>query len=169
MRVSHKRGWLVLFAALLLLFLGAHCALAEGQVSGVIWVEKNTDGTYENGESGYGFGARITLEKRYPTSESDQYINKMSDQSGAFVFTGLAAGEYRMRIEVSTDYRFTAHGAGSCILPTQGSVGYTPYFTVADGQGLTMNVGLTKTYCAVSLIAFIDENENEQVDQRFLK
>ncbi len=160
MRVSHKRGWLVLFAALLLLFLGAHCALAEGQVSGVIWVEKNTDGTYENGENGYGFGARITLEKRYPTSESDQYINKMSDQSGAFVFSGLAAGEYRMRIEVSTDYRFTAHGAGSCILPTQGSVGYTPYFTVADGQGLTMNVGLTKTYCAVSLIAFIDENEN---------
>ena len=90
MRVSHKRGWLVFFAALLLLFLGAHCALAEGQVSGVVWVEKNTDGTYESGESGYGFGARITLEKRYPTSESDQYVNKMSDQSGAFVFSGLS-------------------------------------------------------------------------------
>ncbi len=134
--------------------------MAEGQVSGVVWVEKNVDGTFESGEGSYGMGAKITLEKRYPTSQSDQYINKMSDQNGAFVFQGLAAGEYRMRIEVSQDYRFTRHGAGSCVLPAQGSVGYTPFFTVQDGQNLTMNVGLTKTYCAVSLLAFIDDNSN---------
>ncbi|MBR3019726.1 MAG: carboxypeptidase regulatory-like domain-containing protein [Clostridia bacterium] len=160
MRVLPKRGWIVFIACLLLLFLGAAEAMAEGQVSGTVWVEKNVDGNYESGESGYGFGAKITLEKRYPASQNDQYINKMSDQTGAFVFTGLAAGEYRMRIEVTNDYHFTAHGTGSCILPSQGNVGYTPYFTVQDGVNLIMNVGLTKNYCAVSLIAFVDENAN---------
>ena len=160
MRVTQKRVLFFLFAVLALLFLGMNAALADGQVSGVVWVEKTTDGKYDSGEGNYGLGAKITLEKRNPVSESDRYINKMSDQSGMFVFNGLAAGDYRMRIEVSSDYRFTSHGTGSCILPTQGSVGYSPYFTVRDGEGLTMNVGLTKTYCAVSLIAFIDENGN---------
>ena len=159
MRVLPKRGWIVLIACMLL-FLGAAQAMAEGQVSGTVWVEKTVDGRYEAGESGYGFGAKITLEKRYPASQNGQYINKMSDQSGAFVFTNLAAGEYRMRVEVTNEYRFTSHGADSCILPCQGSVGYTPYFTVQDGVNLTMNVGLTKSYCAVSLIAFVDENAN---------
>ena len=160
MRVTQKRVLFFLFAVLALLFLGMNAALADGQVSGVVWVEKTTDGKYDSGEGNYGLGAKITLEKRNPISESDRYINKMSDQSGMFVFNGLAAGDYRMRIEVSSDYRFTSHGTGSCILPTQGAVGYSPYFTVRDGEGLTMNVGLTKTYCAVSLIAFIDENGN---------
>ena len=160
MRVVPKRGWMILIACLLLLLLGAHSAMAEGQVSGVVWVEKNVDGTLESGENGYGMGAKITLEKRYPTSDSDQYINRMSDQNGAFMFQGLAAGEYRMRVEVSPDYRFTVHGKGSGILPSQGSVGYSPFFTVQDGQSLTMNVGLTKTYCAVSLLAFVDDNAN---------
>ncbi|MBR5111143.1 MAG: hypothetical protein IK099_13270 [Clostridia bacterium] len=160
MRVLPKRGWMFLIACLLLLFLGAAGAAAEGQVSGTVWVEKNVDGRYESGENGYGFGAKITLEKRYPSGQNDQYINKMSDQAGAYVYTGLAAGEYRMRIEVTSDYRFTVHGADSCILPSQGNIGYTPYFTVQDGMSLTMNVGLTKNYCAVSLIAFVDENAN---------
>ena len=161
MRVTQKKVLFFLFAVLALLFLGMNAALADGQVSGVVWVEKTTDGMYDSGEGNYGLGAKITLERRNPLSESDRYINKMTDQSGMFVFTGLAAGDYRMRIEVSSEYRFTSHGTGSCILPTQGSVGYSPYFTVRDGEGLTMNVGLTKTYCAVSLIAFIDENGNE--------
>lgn len=160
MRVLQKRGWVVLFACALLLFLGVRGALAEAQVNGTVWVEKTIDGMYEAGESAYGFGAKITLEKRYAASEGDMYINKMSDQNGAFVFSGLAAGEYRMRVEVSSDYRFTAHGAGSSVLPVQGSVGYTPYFSLQDGQNVTLNVGLTKSYCAVSLLAFIDENAN---------
>ena len=159
MRLLPKRGWMFLLVCLLL-FLGAECALAEGQVGGTIWIEKTVDGTLGAGESGYGMGAKITLEKRYPTSQSDQYINKMSDQNGNYVFSNLAAGEYRMRVEVAAEYRFTTHGQGSAILPTQGAVGYTPFFTVQDGQNLTMNVGLTKTYCAVSLIAFVDENAN---------
>ena len=160
MRVLPRRGWIVLIGCLLLLILGAAGAMAEGQVSGTVWVEKTIDGRYDSGENAYGSGAKITLEKRYPNSQNDQYINRMSDQSGVFVFSGLAAGEYRMRIEVMNEYRFTAHGADSCILPSQGNIGYTPYFTVRDGVNLTMNVGLTKTYCAVSLIAFVDENSN---------
>ena len=160
MRVLQKRGWMILFAFLTLFFLGAHSALAEGQVHGVVWVEKTVDGMYDGGESVYAQNAKITLEKRYPASENDRYINKMSGQGGDFVFFNLAAGEYRMRVEVSAEYRYTAHGAGSCILPSQGAVGYSPYFTVRDGEDLTMNIGLTKSYCAISMIAFIDENGN---------
>lgn len=160
MRDAQKRGFMVLLACFLFLLLGASGALAEGQISGMVWVEKNVDGIYQTDENPYGAGAKITLEKRYPSGESDQYVSNTADQGGRFVFSNLQAGEYRMRVEVGSDYRFTLHGTGSCVLPSQGSVGYTPFFTVRDGENATMNVGVSRSNCAISLLAFIDENAN---------
>ena len=159
MRVLQKHGWAVLLLSALFLFLGAQACRAEGGVSGLVWIEKNVDGVFSTGESGYTFGAKVTLERRIPGQEPT-YINRVSDQSGNFIFSNVPAGEYRMRIEVSPDYRFTVHGLGSAALPAMGNVSFSPYFQIADGQTLTMNVGLTRNYCAVSLIAFVDENAN---------
>ena len=160
MRGLQKRGWIVLLGCLLFLFLGVSGALAESRVAGTVWVEKTVDGVYQGDEGIYGSGAKITLEKRYPSGGNDQYYSSTSDVNGYFAFSGLQAGEYRIRVEVSNEYRFTVHGMGSSVLPAQGAVGYTPYFTVRDGDTAKMNIGLTRSNSAVSLLAFIDENAN---------
>lgn len=160
MRELQKRGWIVFFACFVVLLLGSANALAECRAGGVVWVEKTVDGVYQSDENVYASGAKITLEKRYPANENDKYINTISDQSGSYIIAGLQAGEYRMRVEAANDYRFTIHGTGSCILPSQGPVGYSPYFSLRDGESVTMNIGLTRSNSAVSLLAFIDENGN---------
>ena len=160
MSVLQKRGRIILLGCLIFLFLGASCALAECRVGGTVWVEKTVDGVYQSDENIYGSGAKITLEKRYPASENDRYISNTSDLGGNYVFTGLQEGEYRLRFEVSSEYRFTIHGAGSGVLPSQGPIGYTPFFTLREGETAKMNVGLTRSNSSVSLVAFIDENAN---------
>ncbi|MBR3109456.1 MAG: hypothetical protein IKH30_20050 [Clostridia bacterium] len=160
MRELQKRGWIVLFGCLLFLFLSAAGALAECRLGGTIWVEKTVDGVYQSDEGVYNSGAKITLEKRNASGESDRYTFVTSDQSGNYLFSGLKAGEYRLRVEAGSEYRFTMHGTGSSVLPAQGSIGYTPYFTLQDGISLRMNIGLTRSNSAVSLVAFLDENAN---------
>ena len=161
MRVLQKHGLAALLFSLLLLFLFSSCALAEnGSVSGMVWVEKTVDGIFGAGDSAYANGAKVTLERKNESGQAEVYINKVSDRTGNFVFPNLPAGEYRIRTEVTSEYRFTLHGMGSASLPARGNVSYTPYFYLGEGQSLTQNIGLTKTYCAVSLLAFVDENSN---------
>ena len=160
MRVWHKHWWAVLFLSALFLFLLLPSSLAEGgQVSGLVWLEKTVDGVIGSGEGGV-TGAKVTLERRDDNGQPQVAVNTVSGKGGDFLFSSLPAGDYRIRIEVSSEYHFTEHGHGSAALPARGNVSYTPYFRVEEGQRLTKDIGLTKSYCSVSVVAFEDENAN---------
>lgn len=160
MRVCNKHRFSVLLLTALLLVLAVPSALAEeGQVSGLVWLEKTVDGVIGGNESGVS-GAKVTLERRNENGDPQVAVNTTTDKSGNFYFSSLPAGDYRLRIEVSSEYHFTEFGQGSAALPAQGNVSYSPYFTVQDGQSLIKDIGLTKSYASVSVIAFEDENAN---------
>ncbi len=144
----------------LFLFLGAQAALAEnGQVSGIVWQDKTADGVIASGEGGLS-GVRVTLEIRDGAGEAQVAANTMSSSAGDFLFSGLKAGEYRLRVELSKDYHFTLHGLDSVMLPVQGSASCSPWFTLEEDEKLQANVGATKSSASVSLIAFEDTNAN---------
>ena len=160
MRVWHKHWWVVLLLTVLFIFASMPFSLAEeGQISGLVWLDKTVDGALGSGESGVS-GAKITLERRDENGSSQPVGDTVTGKSGDYLFTSLPAGEYRLQIEAASGYHFTEHGHGSAALPALGNVSYTPYFTLADGQSLIQDIGVTKTYCSISLIAFEDENAN---------
>lgn len=160
MRVGQKL-WAAVFliSFLFVLFFVSGCLAEGGQIHGVVWVEKTSDGVYGSGESGYE-NAKITLERLDESGVPQVAINTTSSRSGEFAFGNLPDGQYRIRVEVQSDYRFALHGLDSAALPAQGSVSYTPYFQVSGGDLLEKSIGLLKTYASVTLVAFEDTNEN---------
>ena len=160
MRVGQKLWAVLILVSCFMMLCAVQGALAEnGQVYGVVWVEKTSDGLYGNGESGYE-NAKITLERLDENGQPQVAINTTSSRTGEFAFPSLPDGQYRLRIEVPSDYRFALHGLDSAALPAQGNVSYTPYFQVNAGDVLHKNIGLLKTYASVTLVAFEDSNEN---------
>ena len=160
MRVMQKHGGFILILTALLLFLGVQGALADnGQVSGIVWLDKTADGVIASGEGGLS-GAKVTLEIKDENGKAQVAMNATSSKSGDFLFSGLKAGEYRLRVELGKEYHFTLHGLDSAMLPAQGNVSYSPWFSLAENEKRQANVGATKSACSVSLIAFEDLNAN---------
>ena len=160
MHVWHKHWWTVLLLAALFLFTSMPFSLAEGgQIGGMVWLDKTVDGVLGGGESGVS-GAKLTLERRDENGSSQAVGDAVTGKSGDYLFTSLPAGEYRLRIEAASGYQFTEHGQGSAALPALGNVSYTPYFALEEGKSLNQDIGVTKTYCSISLVAFEDENAN---------
>ena len=160
MRTIQKQVGLILIFAMLLLVLGVQGAMAEGgQVSGVVWVDKTPDGVMAANEGGLS-GAKVTLEMKDAEGNAQVAKNTTASKSGEFQVDGLAAGEYRLRVEATKEYHFTLHGLDSAALPAQGNVSYTPWFTLGENESRQVNAGVTKTACLVSVIAFEDVNLN---------
>ena len=160
MRTMQKYGGFILILAMLLLLLGVQSALAEnGQVYGIVWVDKTADGVIGGGESGLS-GAKVTLEIKDENGKAQVAVNTTSSKSGDFLFSGLKAGEYRLRIELAKEYHFTLQGLDSFMLPAQGNVSYSPWFSLSENEQRQLNAGATKSSCSVNVIAFEDLNEN---------
>ena len=160
MRAMQKHGGFILVLTVLLLFLGVQGALADnGQVSGIVWLDKTADGIIAGGEGGLS-GAKVTLEIKDENGKAQVAVNATSSKSGDFLFTNLKAGEYRLRVELGKEYHFTLHGLDSAMLPAQGNVSYTPWFSLGENENRQVNAGATKSACSVNLIAFEDLNAN---------
>lgn len=160
MRTMQKHGGFILILAMLLLLLGVQGALAEnGQVSGIVWVDKTADGVIASGEGGLS-GAKVTLEIKDESGKAQVAVNTTSSKSGDFLFSGLKAGEYRLRIELAKEYHFTLQGLDSFMLPAQGNVSYSPWFSLSENEQRQLNAGATKSSCSVNMIAFEDLNQN---------
>ena len=155
-----KKHWLLLILLCVFSFsLGLVSAQAEGaQISGVAWLDKTIDG-YFNNESGLA-DVKITLEKKNADGSVTTLASMKTQRDGAFAFAVPTAGEYRLAIEAPKDCHFTFHGEGSSALPAQGNASFTPFFSVADGEFVTKNVGVTKSSSYISFNAFEDENAN---------
>ena len=151
-------GILLLLSLFLSLGVFFSAQAAGSRVTGTVWLEKTVDGEM-SGESGFS-GAAVTLEERQADGSTAAAGRVTTPNSGEFSFSSLRDGEYRLRIEVSSDYRFTLHGLDSDALPAQGNVSFTPFFTVEGGRTVTKNAGVTKNYCTVTVVAFEDLNAN---------
>lgn len=160
MRVWKKTFCLALMLSVLLTLCVWQAASAEsGQISGMVWVEKTADGFLGSGESGLS-GVKIMLEKKDENGQMSLAASTVSAKTGDFFFASLAAGEYRLRFEAPKEYHFTRFGDGSAVLPAQGCIGSTPFFTLGEGESLNKSAGVTRSACSVSLIAFEDLNAN---------
>ncbi len=157
---TRKKQWLILsLLCAFLLSLGVFHAQSEGaQISGLVWLDKTTDGCYNN-ESGLA-DVKITLERKNADDTITALASVQTQRDGAFAFAVSEAGEYRLSIEAPEDYHFTLHGLGSSALPAQGNCSATPFFSVQDGEFVTQNIGLTKAASYISFYAFEDENAN---------
>ncbi len=158
MRGRIKFGFMLLTLALFLAVGLSAAQAAGGNVSGTVWVEKTVDGEWI-GESGFS-GARLTLEERRADGTLAAAGNAVTNNNGEFIFSSVPDGEYRLKVEVTSDYRFTLFGLDSDALPAQGSVSYSPYFSVQNGRSVEKNFGITKNYATISVVAFEDSNAN---------
>ena len=159
MHAWQKRMGLILLLCVLFAAFFVAAAQAEGaQVTGVVWNERTVDGLYEN-ENGLAY-AKVTLLKKNPEGEDFTLASHTTDRSGAYAFAVPESGEYRLRIELPADFYATIPGLDSAALPAQKSKTYTPYFTLEDGQFAEKNIGATKSYAYISMIAFEDSNLN---------
>ena len=160
MRVWQRKIFGLLVLSILLVVGLSSFALAEnGQLRGMVWLEKTADGVFGGGEGGYE-NAKITLERLDENGQPQVAINTTSSRTGEYIFPSLPDGVYRLRVQVDEDYRFAAHGLDSAVLPAMGNVSYTPYFSVKEGDVLEKNIGLLKTYASITLVAFEDSNAN---------
>jgi len=154
-----KKGFLPLLVCLLLLILAA-AALADGaQVSGTVYVDRNNDGVMQAND-GPIEKAKVSLQQRLDDGTVRDLAAKTVGQDGAFAFAVNQAGQYRLYIELPSDYMFTLHGEGSCALPANRNKSCTPWFTLNNGDSPVMNVGGTKTKSALVITAFVDKNAN---------
>lgn len=158
-----KNKLLILFLSLLmstLLLAGfVPAAFAEGgEVSGIVWVDKDADGV-NNGERGFN-AVKITLQKMLPDGSYESIVSTWTEKNGSYAFAVAEDGEYRLHFVLPKDYRFTRHGLESSVLPAQGNESYTLPFAVSGGQAVTVNAGGLSGNSYVSIIAFEDLNLN---------
>ena len=158
-----KNKLLILFTSILLsvlLLIGnMPVSLAEGgEISGIVWVDKDADGV-NSGERGLN-AVKITLQKMMPDGTFSDVVSAWTEKNGLFAFAAAEDGEYRLHFVLPKDYRFTRHGLDSSVLPAQGNESNTLPFTVSDGQAVTVNAGGLSGNSYVSIIAFEDLNLN---------
>ena len=158
MRGRIKFGFMLLTLALFLAVGLSSAQAAGGNVSGTVWVEKTVDGEWI-GESGFS-GARVTLEERREDGALVSLGSVTTNNNGEYYFSSVPDGEYRLRVEVGSEYRFTLFGLDSDALPAQGGASASPYFSVQNGRSVEKNFGITKNYATVSVVAFEDSNAN---------
>lgn len=110
-------------------------ALAMGMIRGVAWFD-DKDGMWEQpGELGIPQVA-VTLEYT-DTNNQLQQASTNTDANGAYTFTVLAAGQYRVGFGLNEGYSYSpAWGSGKDNLVDPDS-GYTEVFTLAANQDLS--------------------------------
>lgn len=155
--IFRRAAALLLCAALLLSFLPAR-AEGGGAVSGVVWEDENADGLRRD-EKGLA-KAKVKLEKLGGDGKNVSVASAVTGKDGAFSFTGLTDGEYRLAFELPSSNYFTVPGRDSAALPATKTKSATPAFTVRDGQTVEKNAGTVKAAANLSLLAFLDNDMN---------
>ena len=154
------RYFMLFTVAVMLFCCTAFSVQAEGgQVSGIVFVDKDANGVYDDGERAMQ-NVKVTLCSVYPNGETEDLISATTGKDGLYAFAVSAQGEYQLRFELPKDYRFTLHGKGSAALPAKGESSRTLPFTIAGGETAEMNTGVVTGNSYVSIIAFEDENAN---------
>ncbi len=149
---------LLLFLILLLL---PAAALSEGgQISGLAWNDNANDHQYNEGDR---LLNRVTAVLYSVNGESETQVGKMTTGTdGAYAFTGLPAGNYRLNVTLPDGYQFiTPKDGGSVILPACGSVSTSLVFSLGENEvKSSMHIGASKSSGYIKAYIFYDENAN---------
>lgn len=148
-----KTAFFMLLAALL----AVCCFVSQGegaQVQGTVWEDTNGDGLKKD-EKGLG-KVKVTLEKE--NGGAAGAVTTGSD--GAFSFSSVPSGRYRLRFELPSGYFFTFPGRDSAALPAVKNKSATPVFSVKSDGTVEKNAGAGKASGKISLLAFLDNDMN---------
>ncbi len=152
-----RTSTLVVIILTLLLLIPAFAE--DAAVSGTVFLDANGNGLMDAGENPVG-GAELTLISVSGGNESiHSYVS--SDREGRYRFPSAPAGNAYLQIILPNDLLFTGYQAGgSAALPSSGSKGRTPVFSIGQGEEAVVPVGAIKQSAYLNVTAFGDENAN---------
>ncbi|MBT1162997.1 SdrD B-like domain-containing protein [Bifidobacterium sp. SO1] len=88
-----------------------------GSISGLYWLDRNKDGIRQDGETEHIEGQQVVLEDR----DGNQLQTTTTDRNGAYSFTGLKLGTYRIRFSRVLLRPFTTPDVNDTTSQTDGS------------------------------------------------
>ena len=146
---------------LVLLLLMPLCALSEGgQIGGTVWTDSNNNLAYDAKEN----ALRTTAVSLYSVEGNEEtLVGKVTTANdGAFLFTDLPAGDYRLSVTLPDSYQFiTPKEGGSIILPACGQSSTSMVFSLAENQALdTLLIGASKSSSFIKAYVFHDKDAN---------
>lgn len=138
-------------AALILLTLGLVAALSfatgnGASIGNLVWSDRDGDGTVDAGEPGLS-GISVTLVEAgadgvLGTGDDTSFPNQTTDANGAYSFTQLAAGKFRVDVQQSgAPGHFVTSGNDPLTIDLAGSQAYADAdFGLARPEWITLNV-----------------------------
>ena len=156
-----RRPLIAFILTLFLVCLLPLCALAgSGQIRGHAFVDSGS-GLY-TADSRAVSGVTVSLYKIGSSGEETQVARAGTQADGAFGFTGLDAGQYRLRAVLPESYQFSLpREGGSVMLPASGPESFSMPMEVSDGQQIdTAHIGAARGSTYIKVMAFEDANQN---------
>jgi hypothetical protein len=117
-----------------------------GSFSGNLFYDQNADGTQDGADAGLA-GRTVYLDLNNDATPDPGDPTTITNSSGGYVFTGLAAGTYRVGVVLPQGWQVTTNS------------GAIPAVTVAAGQN-TAAAAIGNTFNAISGFVFSDTNGN---------
>lgn len=145
----------LLLALMFVLALGCASALAEASVSGSAFLDTDGNGLLTTGEQ-LMTGAPIRLEKKTDTGW-ETVADSQTDLYGAYAFTGLEAGQYRL-VCILRNYTLYASHLGGGQGATEEGLLCSDILSLSDGDSVQgMDIALGQS-ASLSLTAYQDAN-----------
>ena len=129
-------------------------------ISGCAWIDSGS-GLYEGGGRGQG-GVNVSLYRLEADGSEVRLSTTATDSKGQYSFTGLDAGQYRLRAKAPDSCGFIMpREGGSVMLPAVGTASDSLPIQLAEGQLMDdAHIGLSRVLTYVKIIAFEDLNQN---------
>jgi len=129
-----------------------------------VWLDQNANGLQDSGEPGF---AGVTV--KLINSWGFLVATKTTDSNGAYTFSSLSSGCYKVLFVKPSGYNFTIARANSGSSPTidsdADSSGYSPQICLSIGQvAASVDAGLVSTKASVGDLVWRDANSNGQQD-----
>lgn len=150
----------VLLILICLLILPAVALADSGQIGGLAWNDTANDHQYNEGDR---LLNRVTAVLYRVNEDGETQLGKVTTGTdGAYAFTDLPAGNYRLNVTLPEGYQFiTPQDGGSVIMPACGTVSSSLVFSLAENEVKdTLHIGASKASGYIKAYAFHDENAN---------
>ena len=158
MRKSMPVLVLLLLACCLLFPLSALAGSSE--ISGYAFLDGGS-GLYD-GSARMQAGVTVSLYSLTDEGEETLVDSVTTGNSGSYAFTGLDAGQYRLRAQAPDNCCFIMpQEGGSVMLPAVGTRSYSQPIRVEDGMLYgNAHIGVSRAFSYVKIVAFEDLNQN---------
>lgn len=124
----------------------AHIIVSEGQtipqgaVSGIMWEDKNGNGSFDAAEGEGIGGVKLSL----VPADNSVAQTEVSDGEGKFAFAGSPAGQYRLEVENPGGYLLKNADSSAPASAEKGSKLVTPDFAIKDNEFQQFRIELVK-------------------------